>query len=297
MQACKKAMNLTDHLRSFDLVKDAETIALKSYQRAFRLCLILTIISTITRDKIYLDNGLYIIAGLLVFGFLNWAYPSAKKVWTNPGGRSIRVMTHAALLYIAIVSARSIVSESLGLPGQDFEATVTLLALVSYALALLLLLASVCIGFGAFILMLALLVSAMSLPILNLLPNLLGCFFGRRVEMALKDNSNSFRVVSFFHLTAALIVSAMAYNAAYNIGSYLNTKNQLVKTIAYYTDYQYAKNYPGTCKAMKFKLHENGVISYAYKVNGHVVIFTDIVLPSKENLNSSTNGQGQRCSA
>lgn len=290
-------MNLTDHLRNFDLVKNADTVALKSYQRAFRLCLILTIIAMITRDTIYMDKGIYIIGGLLVFGFLNWAYPSAKKVWTNPGGRSIRVMTHAALLYIAVISARSIVSESFGLPGQDFEATVTLLALISYAFASLLLLASVCAGFGVFMLMLALLVSAMSLPVLNLLPKLLGCFLGRRVEMSLKDNSNSFKVLSLFHLTAVLIIATMAYSAAHQIGSYLNTKDQIVKTIAYYTDYQYAKNYPGACKAMKFRLHENGVISYAYKAYGQVVIFTDIVEPSKENLNSGTNAPGQHCSA
>lgn len=59
------------------------------------------------------------------------------------------------------------------------------------------------------------------------------------------------------------------------IGETLANNDQIIKNIAYYTDYQIADDYPGIKKQLRYHLHENGVVSYAVRVKGKIEIQID----------------------
>jgi hypothetical protein len=61
------------------------------------------------------------------------------------------------------------------------------------------------------------------------------------------------------------------------IGRTLAEKDQIIKSIAYYTDYQIADDYPGILKHYRYRLHANSVVSYAVKNKGKIDIIVKTI--------------------
>jgi hypothetical protein len=60
-----------------------------------------------------------------------------------------------------------------------------------------------------------------------------------------------------------------------------------VRAVAYFADYQKASAYPGVERNKKFRLHENGVVSYAEENGWDFIIKVDFVKPQEADQQSS----------
>lgn len=192
---------------------------------------------------------MFFIAATLLFaaGFVAWSSPTLHRYREHQGARAAVVIGHLLVLLLAAAIARNVVALALGLPPQDFDLTVSTLALLFYipvwALVISLLLGTIAVLLYLFAIVGALL----------------------RV-----DSTHSIR-----YLAQAIGAFAICVYSA-QIFQYSNdhqaSLHPLVKWLALFADYQPAEVYPGVARGERVRLHENGVISYARVENDQVVI-------------------------
>ena len=193
-------------------------------------------------------QGLLLLASLaFAIGFSIWCWPTAKKVWKHPVGRVLIVILHLFVLLFAAILARNVVASALGLPPQDFDVTVSFIALIFYIPAWSIV-ASILVGIFAFF-----------LYVIGLLIGLFNRPFKETAKL-------------FGHAAGALAICLYSFSVFKFANQNEKSLHPLVRWVALFGDFQSANSYPGTSTTERIRLHENGVISVATVEKNTVVI-------------------------
>lgn len=190
---------------------------------------------------------LFIASLAFAIGFSIWSWPTVKKVWDHPAIKVLTVIIHLFVLLTSAILARNVVASAIGLPPQDFEVSVGLIALVYYVPTWAMFV-SILVGIFAFFLY------------------LIGLFIGT-VNRPFKET-----VKLLGHAAGAL---AICFYSFYVFDfAYKNEKSlyPFVRWVALLGDFQRVVAYPGFGATERIRLHENGVISVATVENNTVVI-------------------------
>lgn len=193
-------------------------------------------------------QGLLFLASLAFsIGFSIWCWPTAKKVWEHPVGRALIVIPHLFVLLFSAILARNVVASALRLPPQDFDVSVSFIALVFYIPAWSMVV-SILVGIFAFFLYsIGLLIGVFNRP--------------------LKETAKLFG-----HAAGALAICIYSSSVFDFANKNEKSLHPLVRWVALFGDFQNAEAYPGVGAAERIRLHENGVISVATVENNTVVI-------------------------
>jgi hypothetical protein len=190
---------------------------------------------------------LFIASLAFAIGFLIWGWPTVKKVWLHPVGRTLIVILHLFVLLFAAILARSVVASALGLPPQDFDVSVSFITLLFYIPAWSIVV-SIVLGISSFFLyFIGLLIGAFNRPF--------------------KETAKLFGYAA--GALAICIYSSSVFEFANNNEKSLHP---LVRWVALFGDFQSSKDYPGVGANERIRLHENGVISVATVENNTVVV-------------------------
>ena len=196
-----------------------------------------------------------LLLGVLVLGihFVKWIWPWLRKIWHFTIGKLILTWLHAVVLWLATVYARKLVAETLGLPSQDFDMTVAACTLIFYIpvwLALFSLLAGIiCVILMAFSFLI-------SIPSSLVLVSML---FPEFVAKQQRRVSRSFTNV--LSALGVVFVIALVWE---QLPAFTKRIEPVIRGIAYVADFQEVSAYPGVDTNRRLRLHENGVVSYAY---------------------------------
>lgn len=202
---------------------------------------------------------------LLAFCFLLWIFPIASRIFRSKITRSVAIIFHAFAVFLGAIPARNLISATMGLPPQDYDLAVSLIALFFYPLSWIFLAATV-----ASIFYVLAGVSATALFILHQLlevPKMIFSIFSMRLQQSIdKLNSRIDSVVeiSLMHGAGAVILSLFLVSSLQIFTEFSHTSNRAVAILAYFTDYHYNSSYPIVRQGVQSKIHGNGVVSYAY---------------------------------
>ncbi len=201
--------------------------------------------------------------------------PLWGRLWQSALGKGALSAFHGSIYLFCLIPARSLVAEALGLPTKDFDLTVNIIAIFTYPLALLVAI-SLIIGVASVVLL------CIGLPywVLNQLQSSVRDFIPERYlpTFAAFEKTTRERWTMFFgHAGGLLVILFIAAIVSGFYGRKLDQAVPLVRDLAYCADYQNAAKYPGVKHSSRMRLHDNGVVSYASLVNGHVEITTENV--------------------
>ena len=94
----------------------------------------------------------YLLVTTLLFfaaGFLLWVSPVAVTIYRSKRGRAVALVFHAFAVFLGATPSRNLVSATLGLPPQNYDLAVSLLALIFYPLSWIFLVATIALAFYA----------------------------------------------------------------------------------------------------------------------------------------------------
>lgn len=220
--------------------------------KAYLVGLIFIVIFTLTGAwfptfKVTHQVLLFIASLAFATGFMGWSWPIVRKAWAHPVGRVLIVILNLIVLIFAAILARNLVASALGLPPQDFDISVSFLALMFYLPAWSIVL-SIVLGISAIFLLFT------------------GFFAGTL-------DSTGMKTIKFFgHSAGALLMCSYSSIGFDFINKNENQLYPIVKWVAFFGDFQSAKNYPGIAATERIRLHENGIISVATIENNSVII-------------------------
>jgi len=194
------------------------------------------------------------------FGFAIWCRSIYCSRWVSKVKGTVFYLFHACVGFISLIPARSLVGLAIGLPPQDFDLTVLMLAAIIYPAILLMAIISVLVigtiiswlGVGI-VLAIASTISGILVP----MP-----WVQIRLNQWKSAREKIVKQVAAKSIGAFAVAIVVAYLATVIYEPIFRHQN-LVRLIAYAVDYQYAKLYPGIEPGKKFHLHDNAVVSYA----------------------------------
>jgi MFS family permease len=210
---------------------------------------------------------MYVSVLLLAAGFVVWAQPTLKRLWSSDFGKRARPLVHVGVGLMSTIFARHQVSRVLGYPPQDFDLTVYSLAFLFYIplwvlfVSFPLFVGSAICAFFAFI---------------------AGFFVfgtGTHKEKITRFTTHSLAALVLF--IAVLICASKAMSMVESNTSFA------VKLVAFLADYHYAENYPGIEPGERIRLHENGVVSISSWKDGEINIRRRYFSPVDPNSNAS----------
>lgn len=225
-----------------------------------------------------------ILSGAAFFGlgFCSWMFAFLRERWSSVFGKIYLSAIHAAIFFVALIPARSLVSKVMELPAQDFDGTVGLVGVFIYPglwLSITSLLILVC---AAVMLVAGVLCQITCMPVVDDFIKFLAEFFPEgKVKVFAMKGRRDFAMRMFIHWTGAAVVSLGISSAGALPGKLLEEHGQIVKWLAYTADYQTADRYPGIEAGARYRLHENGVVSYASVSGGEVNIRVQVLNPGK----------------
>jgi hypothetical protein len=198
-------------------------------------------------------------------------------IWRSYLGKIVISLLHGLVFFLSIIQARIFVAEALGLPPQDFDLTVGFFTVLFYLPLWLCV-----IMFLSMILSIFLAIAFILTMPLQSLGNLSQMFehlsskiarFRQRVNKVHTEIGERF----FGAMMTSLIVLVITWYVWNSFPTVTRTLAPVVRAVAYFADYQKASAYPGVERDKKFRLHENGVISYAEEDSSGVIIKVDFV--------------------
>jgi hypothetical protein len=189
-----------------------------------------------------------VVAHGFMLGFVVWAWPIVRAQAGSAVGSGVTVALHLLAAVFSAAVARNQVSVAIGLPGQDFDLTVSLLALLLYLPAWSLILS------------------------ILLAPSYLVGFFFLLMRLAFKSSPQDKSLFGLAHVMGAMILSVHAGQFFQWSTEDGPVRTNIIRTVALYADYQPADAYPGVGPLDRIRLHENGVVSCAVHSGGEVVI-------------------------
>jgi hypothetical protein len=160
-----------------------------------------------------------------------------------------------------------LVAEALGLPPQDFDVTVAFCVLLFYLPLWVIVFASLGAAFTLIHFAASALCSLTSCFPIDVLVLLIAKVFpvGSRPRIFLEQNKNKFVWHGFMHM---FVVMALLFSTMFLMQWFSHVIIRLqpiVRSIAYFADFQQAPLYPGVDVNRRLRLHENGIVSYTEK--------------------------------
>lgn len=230
-------------------------------------------------QKIWLTETLILCAGgLFGIGYLTFLFNFIKHRWASSFGKVYLTVAHTAIFFIAFIPARWCVSSVMGLPAQDFDITVSVVSALIYP-SLWLMAASLIILCNALVaILLGVLVHISTFPIIDDIFRLLALAFPDGSAKAfMQAGRREFAGRMIKHWAGAIVVSlVMSFAGTWPMQA-LVTYKQPIKWIAIAADYQQADLMPGIEQDTRYRLHENGVVSYASFADWQVSIRVSMV--------------------
>lgn len=219
------------------------------------------------------DLAYYPSVGLFVAGFVTWIFPKLKILGGSRMGRFGLVATHATILFVAIPISRQFTAAATGLPPQDLDFTVSIVALELYPALWVLICAVVAALFSLGMFLLSALGSVVE-------ASMLGRTYAAVMRIVTKRASEPMQVIekrrrrflrkAGLHAMGAMLVAVGAAAVWGWHARFLQAYPDLIRWVAYVTDYYPAPRYLGVDGSKRLHLHENGVVSYAVP-NGRAV--------------------------
>lgn len=220
------------------------------YRFAFGVFLVDIVLALAFPTSIGTQRAIMLLSAFgFAIGFAVWCWPFLTKAWTHPVGKVSITILHLFVLLLSTAFARSVVASSLGLPPQDFELTVSFIAIALYIPAW-----SIVVSFliGVLAIVAMLIIGLLSVVARQLLAGL------------------TTKVIA--HMVGAIAISLFFAYIFVFVGENEKYLHPVVKWVAFISDFQATPNYPGIKDNERIRLHENGVISFAQVQDGEVKI-------------------------
>ena len=195
----------------------------------------------------------------VVGGFISWCMPAVQwisAVWESTLGKTAVALLHFVVLLIATVMARSLVSESLGLPPQSFDVTVGFL-IVAFYIPALMAVASIALLFFALVMVIVGFIQTMTLNSIQMLAPVLEV-------VGLKKKIPRPTATAMLHSFGSLMMAVVLVSgSSYMTGQHGSWVHSAVKVMAVLSDFQQAVNYPGGENDVRVHPLENGLVAFA----------------------------------
>lgn len=195
----------------------------------------------------------------VIGGFISWCMPAVQWVssaWESTLGKIAVALLHFVVLLVATVMARSLVSESLGLPPQGFDVTVGFL-IVAFYIPALMTVASIALLFFAIVMSIVGFIQVMALNFIQMLIPVL--------EMVgLKNKIPRPSTTAMLHsFGSMMMVVVLVGGSSYISSEHRSWVHTVVKAVAVLSDFHLSVNYPGGENGMRIHPLENGLVAFA----------------------------------
>jgi len=204
---------------------------------------------------------------LTVAGFLSWLIPIMRRGPIASGWKLLAIGVQAVLIPLCVSMARIVVTAATGLPGQSFDITVALLAVVFVPFAWSVVAATLALFSICF--------SGIFFTIWDCLHNLVRPFvvpwslkMGTIETQRQKAKETSNHVAGFFMTSMLFLLGCSAYIA-------FVCDQDFVRLMAYALDFSPMEHYPGVESGRHAKLLDNGLIAYAHRTGFDITITVD----------------------
>ena len=257
-------------------------LAYRLYAVAFVLLLFWALWLVIFGKRFWLvgDFAYYLSIALFVAGFVTWIVPKLQPWGRSRLGRFGLVGTHATILLVAIPIARQFTAKATGLPPQDLDFTVAIVALELYPALWILVCALVAMVFSVGMFLLSASSSVIATPMLNhVYVAVVRIVIGRVSEptQTIEQRRKRLAWKAALHAMGAMLIAFGAATVWSWHARLLDAHPDLIRWIAYVTDYYPAPAYPGVDGSKRLHFHENGVVSYAVPKGSAVEIVVERV--------------------
>ncbi|WP_109479707.1 hypothetical protein [Paraburkholderia sp. C35] len=244
--------------------------ALQRRKRLHKICIQIVIVSGIFLVLFGMKagrlNGFGVVSEIvcaiaLCSGTALRIFPTVTAAWRSPFGRIAVMFSSAFIAVIATLPAQSILIEALQLPAGDFPCTAALLTLFCYPVVAAVIIA---VAIGCVWIFTMAIVGSLALPswLLQAIPfQLFVVDWGSSRMRTLSERIRKRMEISLFDFVAYSLMICLTLSVAAGWYHLMDQPN-LVRIFAYWADYENPGRYPGT-EQHRFRLHDNGVVSYA----------------------------------
>jgi hypothetical protein len=281
--------------RSFSYRIFSRWRSLQLFDRLYVLAITIAVLGFVSlpiygKPTKFLYGSCLLAYGISGIGFGIWLWPWLQQIWRWSMGKLAITLLHGGVLLLSIITARLLVAESLGLPPQDFDVTVTFCVLLCYLPVWLIVFQVLTLLFAFIRFIVSGLCSLTTYFPINVLVLLIAKPFpeGSRPRLFLEQNIENFVWRGFMQM---LGVMGIAFGIAIFWKWYSPATRSLkpiVRVVAYFADFQQVSLYPGVDVNRRLRLHENGVVSYAEERGWDIVISVDKIQCGDQNAPSST---------
>ncbi|MFJ3076542.1 hypothetical protein [Pseudomonas sp. NPDC087029] len=209
--------------------------------------------------SIAMDIAIIIGSAGVIGGFVSWCMPAVHWIsaaWESTLGKIAVALLHFVVFLVATVMARSLVSESLGLPPQSFDVTVGFLIVALYIPALMAV-ASIALFFFAIVMSVVGFIQVMALNFIQMLTPVLEMV---GLKNQIPRPSTSAMLHSFGSM---MIVVVLVSGSSYMSSEHRSWVHTAVKALAVLSDFHLAVNYPGGENRTRIHPLENGFVAFA----------------------------------
>lgn len=212
--------------------------------------------------------GTTVAAALIMCGFIARCIPFARwlhTAWDKPFTKTPIIIMHLLALLISTACARFAVAETLGLPPQGFDLTVSFLALLFY------------IPSWLFVVAILLGLTAMLITVIAMISLLFEAAWQHMTQLAaflgFRAIFKQSRSMIMFHAAGALIISVLfTMSYGYLTDNFSPAFKAVTKVIALRSDFHKVPNYPYVRTGEYVHPLENGFIAYAREQEDKSVI-------------------------
>ncbi len=221
----------------------------------------------------------FLSTSLICLGFLIWNNEEIKGFRNSPLSKVGLTLFHALAVILSIIPARLAVANSLQLPPQDFDVSVAIVALAFYM--------PVCAALAGSLIALLFVTSTVCWSVYfaatRLLRFFLKVFHALKASAAFSDDPihktlykyDLYFAKSIFGLISISFITMSFWQ--WSLNSVLTYGASAIRFIAYTSDFHSADAYPGVQKGKRWRLHENGVVSYAERKGWTIELRVDKV--------------------
>ncbi|MBY8609988.1 hypothetical protein K7N18_34780 [Burkholderia arboris] len=185
---------------------------------------------------------------------------SARTIY----GKGLLALYHAIVLALSSIPAKYIVSDAFQLPSGDFPITLTLWTLLCYPGTWLAGTALLALAIYTLMLLAAMFATISTHPTINLIITTSAKFLpsNSTLRISIANDRKQLIWAALGHAAGAAVLAILISTVA---AWWLQTIHQprIVRLFAYVADYEKAAKYPGVDSSVPFRLHDNGVVSYA----------------------------------
>ncbi|UVK90909.1 hypothetical protein LOY52_12840 [Pseudomonas sp. B21-051] len=255
-------------LKAMLLVKFEQYSVSQRFYLASVVTYFITFVASLCTGTSTVTIGTTVAAALIMCGFIAWCIPFARwlhTAWDKPFAKTPIIIMHLLALLISTACARFAVAETLGLPPQSFDLTVSFLALLFY------------IPSWLFVVAILLGLTAMLITVIAMISLLFEAAWQHMTQLAaflgFQAKFKQSRSMIMFHAAGALIISVLfTMSYGYLTDNFSPAFKAVTKVIALRSDFHKVPNYPYVRTGEYVHPLENGFIAYAREKEDKSVI-------------------------